>query len=378
MHNFLSITFFLMTLAVISPIEAQPPKTGFGPVVSSYLNGLNEELRELEFQVSHQEISRADYALTRERLRLLRGLVERRATSSREDRVPEVQVLTAAEFGRLGLSARPDAAKLRVGTVLEKQWKLTGLEHDQKTGRKFFVFEKTGAQQKPGKVDEEPMMTLPVRKISVAPESVIETITVPEDEFWLLQRAKVSDEETAVPPQAHQAVPEAATPAPAPVSAAPAHTVTRPATPVADSQPPATVATKPVAATVVPATAAPAPAAPATPAAERAAAVPAPQIITLYTPTYTVEARGDNIEGEVIISALFCQDGWIREIEVVKGLGHGLDDRAVAAIKKTMFEPARQNNKSIDARAQVLYRFTLDKVTAEVVHPGQAAKGTQP
>lgn len=376
MHIFLSITFFLITLTAISPIEAQPPKTGFGPVVSSYLNGLNEELRELDFQVSHQEISRADYALTRERLRLLRGLVERRATSSREDRVPEVQVLTAAEFGRLGLSARPDAAKLRVGTVLEKQWKLTGLEHDQKTGRKFFIFEKTGAQQKPGKVDEEPMITLPVRKISVAPESVIETITVPEDEFWLLQRAKASDEETAVPPQPQNPAPEvkAPAPAPAPVQAAPANTVTRP---VAESKPPATASAKPVAATVVPSTAAPGPAVPAT--ADRAAAVPAPRIITLYTPTYTVEARGDNVEGEVIISALFCQDGWIREIEVVKGLGHGLDDRAVSAIKKTMFEPARQNNKSIDARAQVLYRFTLDKVTAEVVNPSQApVKGTQP
>jgi TonB family protein len=118
-------------------------------------------------------------------------------------------------------------------------------------------------------------------------------------------------------------------------------------------------------------------AAPAPTVAAPAAAGPTPRIITLYTPGYTVEARGDNIEGEVILSALFCRDGWIREIEVVKGLGHGLDERAISAIKRTMFEAALQNGQAIDARAQVLYRFTLDKVTAEVLK-SEPVKGKQP
>jgi len=394
-------TILFIALTVIHPVEAQPANNHFGPVVGAYLTSLTEELRELEFQISHQEISRNDYERTRQRLLLLRSLVERRAASAKEDRVPEFQVLTSDESGTLGLSVCPDAANLRVGTALEKQWKLIGIENNQKAGRKFFVFEKLSDQQpKTGKPEDDQMITLPVRKISVSPEAVIETIIVPEDEFWLRIRETAGAEErpsqlatkAAPPVQPAASAPPSAASSPAPASVpskpaaadAPAETTPVSASPVASPAPAAEPAGAPSAsksetALVKPASKAPAPAQPALTVAAPAAAGPTPRIITLYTPGYTVEARGDNIEGEVIVSALFCHDGWIREIEVVKGLGHGLDERAISAIKRTMFEPAVQNGKAIDARARVRYRFTLDKVTAELIRSGQSpAKGTQP
>jgi protein TonB len=362
--NLLNTTFLLLALAASNAIEAQPPKKSPGPVVSAYLTSLAEEFRELEFQISHREISRADYERTRQRLLLLRSLVERRAASNKEDRVPELQVLLADEFDRLGLSARPEAGKLRAGAELEKQWKLISIERDQQSGRRFFVFERLITQQSPGGKGEEEQILLPARKITVSPEKIIETITVPEDEFWFRLR-KNAPAETPAQPTA-----SVAPPAPAPVNgSASGPLVTEP--PTASSAPPRTNSV-PVPAQPAPVTAAPAPT-----VAAPAAAGPTPRIITLYTPGYTVEARGDNIEGEVILSALFCRDGWIREIEVVKGLGHGLDERAISAIKRTMFEAALQNGQAIDARAQVLYRFTLEKVTAEVLK-SEPVKGKQP
>ncbi|HWQ34855.1 MAG TPA: TonB family protein [Blastocatellia bacterium] len=394
-------TILFIALTVIHPVEAQPANNHFGPVVGAYLTSLTEELRELEFQVSHREISRNDYERTRQRLLLLRSLVERRAASAKEDRVPEFQVLTSDEFGTLGLSARPDAARLRVGTALERQWKLIGIENNRKAERQFFVFEKLSEQQpKTGRPEDDQMITLPVRKISVSPEAVIETIIVPEDEFWLRIRETAGAEERPAQPAtkaAPEAQPAASVPPPAATVPGPAAAPPKPAaadtpaatavsaSPVATSVPApkpagAPSAPRPEAAAVKTASKAPASAPPATaPVAAPTAEGLTPRVITLYTPAYTIEARGDNIEGEVIVSALFCHDGWIREIEVVKGLGHGLDERAVSAIKRTMFEPAVQNGKPIDARAQVLYRFTLDKVTAELLRSGQSpAKGTQP
>jgi protein TonB len=367
MHNLLNTTFLLFALAASNAIAAQPPKKSPGPVVSAYLTSLAEEFRELEFQISHREISRADYERTRQRLLLLRSLVEGRAASNKEDRVPELQVLLADEFDRLGLSARPEAGKLRSGAELENQWKLISIERDQKSGRRFFVFERLTTQQSPGGKGEEEQIILPARKITVLPERIIETITVPEDEFWLRMRKNAPAEPPTRPtaPETNISAP-VAPPAPANGSAS-GPLVT---------EPPTASSALPTRTNSIPAPT-PAPAQPAPTVAAPAAAGPTPRIITLYTPGYTVEARGDNIEGEVILSALFCRDGWIREIEVVKGLGHGLDERAISAIKRTMFEAALQNGQAIDARAQVLYRFTLDKVTAEVLK-SEPVKGKQP
>lgn len=219
---------------------------------------------------------------------------------------------------------------------------------------------------------------LPSRRISVPPETLIETIIIPEDDFWLRMHAGETDLEPPARP-AQNVVSE--TP---PVSAQ-AHK--------ASSVPSAPVASPVPSAPVVPATVSPAPKVaeapvPATKPAETKVVEAPPvivaneapeglKILTLHMPTYTVEARGENIEGEVVLSVLFRQDGWIKEIEVLKGLGHGLDERAIAAVKRTFYESPRQNGQPVDVRAQVTYHFTLDKVTGQVTKL-VPAKGSQP
>jgi len=57
-------------------------------------------------------------------------------------------------------------------------------------------------------------------------------------------------------------------------------------------------------------------------------------------PEYTAEARQLHIEGSVIVRVRVEADGSIQILDVVSGLGHGLDESAKRAVMATKFEPA--------------------------------------
>jgi TonB family protein len=83
------------------------------------------------------------------------------------------------------------------------------------------------------------------------------------------------------------------------------------------------------------------------------------QILHKPRPTYTAEARLAQIEGEVVIEALFTAGGEVRVIRVVRGLGHGLDENAVAAARAIRFAPARHDGRPIDLNGIVRITFQL-------------------
>ena len=56
-------------------------------------------------------------------------------------------------------------------------------------------------------------------------------------------------------------------------------------------------------------------------------------------PVYTPQARADNLSGYVFLTAVLCRSGHVTDIQVVKGLPHGLTEAAIAAAKKIKFEP---------------------------------------
>lgn len=82
-------------------------------------------------------------------------------------------------------------------------------------------------------------------------------------------------------------------------------------------------------------------------------------ILTKPDPTYTQEARALRLEGDVLVEALFTRSGRIEQIRVVEGLGHGLDEAAVEAVRAIEFQPARRNGVAEDARLRLTVRFQL-------------------
>jgi len=76
-------------------------------------------------------------------------------------------------------------------------------------------------------------------------------------------------------------------------------------------------------------------------------------------PVYTAEARGLKIEGEVTLEMSFGANGNLTVNRVVSGLGHGLDEAAVAAAQKIRFKPALRNGQPVDSVALVHVKFQL-------------------
>jgi len=58
-------------------------------------------------------------------------------------------------------------------------------------------------------------------------------------------------------------------------------------------------------------------------------------------PEYTEEARKEKLQGIVTLEVLVRADGRAGQVKIVKGLGLGLDERAMNAVKRWRFEPAR-------------------------------------
>jgi TonB family protein len=76
-------------------------------------------------------------------------------------------------------------------------------------------------------------------------------------------------------------------------------------------------------------------------------------------PTYTQEARDLKLEGEVLLEVDFSPGGQLHVNRVVRGLGHGLDEAAVAAANKMRFKPAMRNGQAVDSTAIVHVVFQL-------------------
>jgi TonB family protein len=77
------------------------------------------------------------------------------------------------------------------------------------------------------------------------------------------------------------------------------------------------------------------------------------------SPVYTEEARRLRLEGEVLLEVMFAANGSLTVNRVVRGLGHGLDEAAVAAANKMRFKPALRNGQAVDSTAIVHVVFQI-------------------
>jgi TonB family protein len=85
------------------------------------------------------------------------------------------------------------------------------------------------------------------------------------------------------------------------------------------------------------------------------------EIVYKPRPAYTPEARRLRVEGEVLLDVVFHADGSLRVNRIVKGLGYGLDDMALAAARQIQFRPARRDGQPYDYAALVHIVFELSR-----------------
>lgn len=74
-------------------------------------------------------------------------------------------------------------------------------------------------------------------------------------------------------------------------------------------------------------------------------------------PAYTAEALQAGIDGTVTVRAEFDIDGHVRVLEIVDGLGYGLDEAALAAVETWSFRPAYRSGRRVAVVANVDVEF---------------------
>jgi len=96
------------------------------------------------------------------------------------------------------------------------------------------------------------------------------------------------------------------------------------------------------------------------PVAAADAAVVAPEVIEYTTPPlYSDEAVKRGIEGIVRVEVRVGIDGRPRNLRIVKGLGFGLDENALLAVREWKFTPGRRSGKAEETIREVSVEFSL-------------------
>jgi protein TonB len=74
---------------------------------------------------------------------------------------------------------------------------------------------------------------------------------------------------------------------------------------------------------------------------------------------YTEIARRAGVEGTVYIQARINKNGDVVDATVIKGLGAGLDEEALNAVKLTKFVPGKQRGKPVNVKMTIPVKFVL-------------------
>lgn len=84
-----------------------------------------------------------------------------------------------------------------------------------------------------------------------------------------------------------------------------------------------------------------------------------PKVTREVKAKYTEEARQKGLEGSVVCDLVIGDNGRIRSVVLVQGLGSGLDEAALEALKSFEFSPAKIGDKTVAVKIRYKYRFQL-------------------
>ena len=84
-----------------------------------------------------------------------------------------------------------------------------------------------------------------------------------------------------------------------------------------------------------------------------------PRLLREVKADYTEEARRRRLSGDVILEIVVTRDGRVGNVTVLRGLGQGLDQQAIAAVRQWQFAPARRQGEAVDVIVEVAVEFKL-------------------
>ena len=89
--------------------------------------------------------------------------------------------------------------------------------------------------------------------------------------------------------------------------------------------------------------------------------VVSPEVLTEAKPKYTKEAMKARIQGTAEVMAIILADGTVGEVRIARSLDKefGLDEEAIAAVKRWTFRPGKKDGVAVPVLVSVELTFTL-------------------
>jgi periplasmic protein TonB len=94
------------------------------------------------------------------------------------------------------------------------------------------------------------------------------------------------------------------------------------------------------------------------PVAEQSVDGPA-RLVHGFAPSYPEAARTAGIEGDVRLELVVSTSGAVESARVVQGIGHGLDEAALQAVRQFRFAPATREGRAVRVRMGWSMQFRL-------------------
>jgi periplasmic protein TonB len=82
-------------------------------------------------------------------------------------------------------------------------------------------------------------------------------------------------------------------------------------------------------------------------------------VIYQVEPEFTERARKAKAAGVVLVNLKVDQEGRPQDVHVVRGIGNGLDKKAVEAVKQYKFKPAMKDDKPVEEALNIEINFQI-------------------
>ena len=85
----------------------------------------------------------------------------------------------------------------------------------------------------------------------------------------------------------------------------------------------------------------------------------APQLIFQVEPEFSEEARKAKVAGNVLVTLIVDAAGHPQRVRVLRGIGMGLDEKAVEAVRQYRFKPAMEGGKPVPVEVNIDVNFQI-------------------
>src|SRR5947209_10431375 len=87
--------------------------------------------------------------------------------------------------------------------------------------------------------------------------------------------------------------------------------------------------------------------------------VSAPRLLSKVETQYNEEARKARLNGAVVLYVEVRPDGHAANLRVIRSLGLGLDENAIAAVSQWQFQPGEKEGRKVFVQATIEVNFRL-------------------